>query len=249
MFDNIAFSFFGISIYWYGLVYFFGFLIAYLTLLKLDKFLKVKKEVLEEIFLYTSIFGLIGARAFHIIFYNPIFYIQNPIEIIFVNKGGMSIFGGIFIGLITIQFLCKKHKINFFKLSDLVCIILPLFLSFGRIANHLNKEIVGTITNSSFGVKYLNKDDFLRYPIVLFESFFYQIIFQINFFLYSFLKLKKGTITLIFIFSYSTIRFFLEFLKESTKIFFIINMSQIFCIIFFLYGVYLIKKSRFIKYN
>ena len=55
MFDNIAFSFFGISIYWYGLVYFFGFLIAYLTLLKLDKYSKSKKRSFRgNIFIYFN---------------------------------------------------------------------------------------------------------------------------------------------------------------------------------------------------
>ena len=246
MVSNIAFEIFGVKVFWYGIVYFFGFLISYFLFIRLDKTLKAKKEDLENLFLGVCIFGLIGGRVFHIVFYDLLYYIRNPIEIVMINKGGMSIFGGIFFGILSIRYFSKKYKLDYLKILDFVSILLPLFLSFGRIANHLNREIVGVITDK-FGVIYENKDMNLRYPVVLFESFFYQIIFGINFVLYNFFSFRKGVIFINFVLLYSIIRFFLEFLKESDKIFLNLNMSQIFCIIFLGYGIYMIFKVFKIK--
>ena len=230
--DNIAFVIFGRPIYWYGLVYFFGFLSFYIYFIHFIKIKNLSKKLCEDFIFYLILFGILGGRIFHIIFYNPIYYIENLQKIFYVWEGGMSIYGGIFFVGIYIYYFTKKHKINFFEITDKICLFFPLFLSLGRITNFLNGELIGKVSKNIFSING-------RHPVVLYESFFYFLIFIINFYLSFFTKkIKSGTITFIFIFGYSTIRFIMEFFKESDAL-----QSQIFSVIFFMVGIYLYNKK------
>jgi phosphatidylglycerol:prolipoprotein diacylglycerol transferase len=232
MIDKIALEIFGLQIYWYGVVYFLGFLISYFILMNSKKIQNIKKEVLEDIFFYIMVFGIFGGRIFQIFFYNPTYYLENPIKIFYIWEGGMSIYGGLTFSIIALYFMSKKYKFSFLKITDILVIPLILILSFGRITNFINEELLGKIITEN-----------LRHPVVLYESFCYLIIFQINFFLDTFKKLKTGSLTIIFILGYSISRFFLEFLKDTPILFIGLNKSQIFCILFFCFGLFLFFKN------
>jgi phosphatidylglycerol---prolipoprotein diacylglyceryl transferase len=232
MISNIAFTFFGVSIYWYGLVYFLGFLITYFSFIN-QKFTKLKKEELENIFLSLMIFSIIGGRFFHILFYDINYYLSNPIKIFYFWEGGMSIHGGILFGILSIYFMSKKYKFNFLKTTDFFVVFLSLFLSFGRIANHLNQEMPGIITNQKWGVVFSSIDNLKRVPISLIESLKNMFIFQILLYLSYFKKLKEGTLTVLFFVLYNGIRFFLEFFKDTQNTLWFFSTQQILCLFFF----------------
>ena len=244
MISNIAFSIFGFDIYYYGLVYFFGFLISYLIFTRLDNFLKIKKNILENVFLIILISSIFGGRVFHILFYNLSYYLENPIKFFFFREGGMSIHGGLFFGILSLYFLSKKYKFNFFKVSDILVLPLCFFISIGRIANHINQELIGKKTDFFLGTVYEKVDNFKRHPTVLYESFCYQVLFLFNFYLYFFRKVKTGTISFIFIFGYNFIRFFLEFTKDTKKVFLIFSVEQILCILFMLATIFIYYKLK-----
>ncbi len=242
MLDPIAFTIFGKPIYWYGIYYAIGFLISYFLILHLGKMQKIKKEILEDIFFYLMIFSVLGGRIFFILFYNPSYYLSNPLQIFAVWNGGMSIHGGIIGAVGTLYFFSKKYKIPFLKLTDLFAIPTALGLTLGRLANFVNQELVGKPTTSSLGIVFPLYDNQTRWPTTLFESAKNMIAFQILLYQFYFKKLKTGTITATFLIIYAYGRFAIDFLREPTTLVFGIPVGQILNMIYGTIGVYLLYK-------
>ena len=84
-----------------------------------------------------------GARLGYVIFYNPSYYLQNPFEIIYLWQGGLSFHGGLLGIVIASLVLSKSNQIDFFQLTDLICVSAPVGIFFGRIANFINGELYG----------------------------------------------------------------------------------------------------------
>ena len=235
MIEPIAISIFGISIYWYGIIYILSFCFSWWFVLKYkeDFGVSLEKEKLENIIIFSMIFGILGARLVYCLFYNPGVYLTNPIEIIRVDKGGLSIFGGLLGGVMSCFFFSKKYKVPFLKLTDLFSIPIVLCVSFGRFGNYINQELVGIVTTSFIGITFPLFDGEKRFPYQLFASLKNLIVFQILLFLKAFNFVKtKGDITYIFLILFCFGRFFLDFLRyEPSAIVFGLNLGQWFCLI------------------
>jgi phosphatidylglycerol:prolipoprotein diacylglycerol transferase len=209
------------EIRYYGIIYAFGFLIAYLYLRQNIKILRLKQEELDNLFIIILIANIIGARLFEVIFYNPVYYLSHPLEILMIWHGGLSFFGGLlgisFAGL----WFCKKHKIPFYDLADLLVLPAALALFFGRIANFINSEHYGTIADPlriKWCVVFSRIDDYCRHPSQLYESLKNLLIFGVLvFYRNHFVKSKnyiKGTIFWMFIFMYGILRFITNFYRH-----------------------------------
>lgn len=242
MINPIAISFFEIDIYWYGLSYFIGFLFTYFFILSQAKSFNIKKEILEDIFFYSVLFGLIGARIFHVLFYNFSYYLNNPIKIFYFWEGGMAIHGAGFTFLLIIYYFSKKYNINYFKITDLFLIPAGFATSIGRIANFINQELVGTITSSKIGITFPLYDNQNRWPTQLFESTKNMITFQTLLYLNYFKKLKHGTITALFLIFYNFGRFIIDFLRVHDNSLGLISMGQLLSLIFGIFGIYILIK-------
>ena len=244
MLNPVAFTVFGLDIYWYGLTYALGFLFSYLFIIKFAKEFGFKSEFIEDVFFNVMIFSVLFGRLFYVLFYNPIFYFNNFFEIIAVWHGGMSIHGGIFGVFVTLYYFSKKYKLDLFKLTDLFILPASLALAFGRLANFINQELVGKITTSSLGVIFPLYDENTRWPYQLFEGFKSLIIFEILFFIYFFKKLKTGVLTGLFLVFFSLGRFILDFLREPDILFFgVISLGQLLSLIYAIVGVIILVKS------
>lgn len=242
--DPVAISVFGINIYWYGLVYAIGFLLSYFFIQYFAKLEKIKKDDIEDIFFYFIILSVIGGRLFHIIFYNFSYYLENPIKILAVWEGGMSIHGGFLFGFLVLFYFSKKKRISLLKLTDIFSVPAALGLAFGRLANFVNQELVGKITNSSLGVIFPNYDDNTRWPTTIFEGFKNLITFNILFFILIYKKTKPGIITAWFLILYSFPRFVIDFLREPEVFILFISMSQLLSLISGFIGIYLLYYLR-----
>jgi phosphatidylglycerol:prolipoprotein diacylglycerol transferase len=240
MIDPVAFSIYGISIYWYGIFYVLGFIFAYYFIMNFASDFGFKKEKIEDIFFYTMIFSVIGGRIGFILFYSPIYYLNNPLEIFSVWNGGMSIHGGFLGTLFSLIFFSRKEKLNLLKLTDLFSIPTFLGLAFGRLANFINQELVGKITTSNFGVVFPLYDENKRWPSTIFEGFKNLIGFQILLYLHFFKQLKGGILTAYFLIIYNFGRFFINFIREPTLSLGIISMGQLLCLIFGFAGIILL---------
>ena len=115
---------------------------------------------------------IIGGRVGYVLFYQTSYFLTNPIYILKIWTGGMSFHGGLIGIIISIYFFCRKNNVQFFYLADLVSIAAPIGLFFGRIANFINNELYGKVTNFPFAVIYPEIDFQSRHPSQLYEAFF-----------------------------------------------------------------------------
>lgn len=221
------------SVSWYSIMYLIAFFVVYLLLkhrIKKGEWeLKIENQNLKPLnliidFLIYSFAGLlIGARLGEILFYNPEYYIQNPLATIspfdpstheFIGIYGMSYHGGL-IGVLAATFIfIKRRRVNFWDLSDFVVPAIPAGYFFGRIGNFINNELYGKITGKSWGMYF--KDDLLnlRHPSQLYEAFLEGVILFIILWKIRNKKMFKGYFLPIYLVGYAIFRFISEFFRE-----------------------------------
>lgn len=216
--DPVLFGIGPFEIRWYGLIYALSFVLVYLWLRRAAK----KNEVAlsnedVDLFILWSVIGVIvGARLFEVLFYEPGYYFSNLWRIFAVWEGGLSFHGGLVGEIIVMLLFARKKKIRFLLLSDLVVVPAALTQAFGRIANFINGELPGRITDVVWAVKFQAYEGF-RHPTQLYESAYNFLSFFILYPIRS-SRLGSGMLTGMFLVLYSTLRFFVEFLKDQTEI-------------------------------
>ncbi len=245
--DPVLVNFLGFEIRYYGLVYALGFLFVLWIVPKLASIEKIRSlndESIQGLLFWIMVSGVIFGRLFHVFAFEPSFYLNNPSEIPAIWHGGMSIHGGIFGAVFAALIFCKKRKINFYKAADLIVLPLPIVLAFGRIANFINGELVGTVTNLPWCVKFPYYEG-CRHPVVLYESLKNLVIAGFLAFLFDkrrILKYNHGTLFWSFLGSYSLLRFFVQFLRTEDKILFNLDIAQYFSIFLFIVSVIMILR-------
>ena len=239
--NPVILSVFGLEIRYYGLVYVLGFLLALFILMKQREKLKLTKDEIYDYVFYLIIFTVIGARLFEIIFYEPLFYFSNPLEMLMIWEGGLSFHGALLGVIIWTYIFTKKKKLHFYDISDILVIPAAFMLFLGRIANFINGELVGKITNLPWGVKFQDYEGF-RHPTQIYESLKNLFIFFVLIFLKN-KNLKKGTLTWLFVLMYGILRFFIEFLKEQSSFIFGIPVTQVLSILMIIIALYFLLKK------
>ena len=249
-FDPVAFNFFALEIRWYSLSYIFGIILAWVYckrfLIKDERELKLFDDLIS--FLIIGI--IVGGRLGYVIFYNPIYYLKNPIEILMLWNGGMSFHGGT-LGVIFATYLfSKKNKNNSFIFLDLIAMSAPIGIFLGRIANFINSELYGRQTDFLLSVKFERVDDLHRHPSQIYEAFFEGIVLFIfmNFFFRKYLYKSPGVISSLFLVFYSIFRFLIEYTREPDShlgfVFLNLTQGQIISVLFFIIGLILFYKKN-----
>ena len=248
-FDPVAFSLFSLEFRWYSLSYIFGILTGWV----LSKRIFIKDDNLKEKFddyITFIILGIIiGGRLGYVIFYNLDYYSKNIFEIFQIWNGGMSFHGGL-LGVIAVSILfAKKHSHNPYIYLDVVSLVAPIGIFFGRIANFINSELYGKETTLPWGVKFEKIDEIYRHPSQLYEAFFEGLLLFLIliFFQKSFSSKNPGFISGIFLVFYSAFRFLIEFFRIPDEqlgyILLNLSMGQILCLAFFIFGSFLTLKK------
>jgi phosphatidylglycerol---prolipoprotein diacylglyceryl transferase len=243
-----------LEIRYYGLVYAIGLIFLYFYLIYITKKKEIpnfKEKDVENFLVGLMILLLVGARIFHVFIYNWQYYLSKPGEILLFWRGGLSFHGGLLFATIWIYYFAHKKKIDFLRITDALVIPIALILSLGRIANFINSELVGIITNSRFGVKFPGYEGF-RHPTQLYESIknfsIFIVLIAVSFIRTKvFKKYLPGLLTVIFLISYGIFRFLIEFLKETNQTY-SRTTGQILSILVVLAGItiniYINKKSK-----
>lgn len=212
-----------LEIRYYSLAYILGFLLAYWLLWKAaDKKLieNLTKKGVDDLVVYLILGVIIGGRLFHFVFYNPSAFWTNPLEILYIWHGGMAFHGGLIGVLFAYWLFMRKHKVKFYPVADLVVLPLAIALCLGRIANFINGELWGTMTNSNFCIDYSQNQymshtpEGCRHPSQLYESVKNLAIFFILLFMYKKEKVKDGVVFWSFILLYGVLRFIVNFWRD-----------------------------------
>jgi len=217
--DPVILSLGAFEIRWYSIAYVLAFVIGSFLIKKLNhtSLKQLTSQQIDNFFIWAIIGVIVGGRLGYVLFYQFNLFLNEPLYVFKIWTGGMSFHGGL-VGMICSIFLfSNKNKINFFYLSDLICIVAPIGLFFGRIANFINTELYGRTTNFAFAMIYPTIDNIPRHPSQLYEALFEGIVLFLILFLYFNIKQKNlitGKISGLFLLFYSIFRFMIENLRE-----------------------------------
>ena len=147
------------SIRWYGVLFACSFLLGYFVLSKIFAREKMLPKHVDRLTIYIFIGTIVGLRLGHCLFYEPAYYLSNPLEILKVWKGGLASHGAAIGILIALYLFARKTKKKYLWLLDRVVIIVVLVGAFIRIGNLMNSEIVGAETSNSHAFLFVNEFD------------------------------------------------------------------------------------------
>lgn len=245
--NPIALSFGSISIYWYG-IFFAAAILAGLEFMKWV-FRQEGRDLalLDSMFLYIVVGIVVGARLGHCLFYDPAFYLANPLKILAIWEGGLASHGGGLGVIIALYLYVKKYKMSYLWLLDRVAIPTALFGFFVRLGNFMNSEIVGHETELPWAIIFTKIDNLARHPTQLYEAFAYLVIFLILVFVYKSArqKLGRGFIFGLFLTLLFSARFVIEFVKEKQEAYTtdLLSTGQMLSLPFLLLGLLLVVMS------
>ena len=225
-------SFGNVHIAWYGLLFaagfFFGYHIMRWIFISEGKSLKS----LDKIFIYMVLGAVLGARLGHCLFYDPIFYLSNPLEILKIWQGGLASHGGT-VGMLIAMYVYAKQTsdISFYWILDRMTLPVSLGSFFIRSGNFFNSEIIGIPTTVPWAIIFSRVDDVPRHPAQLYEAAVYFSLFVVLFFIYRKQgeRLKSGFMMGLLMVVIFGSRFFIEFFKipqESFEPILNLNMGQ-----------------------
>ena len=239
-FDPVAIEIFSLEIRWYSLAYIMGILIGWYLAKKFFINNNIYNKF-DDYITYVIIGLILGGRFGYVLFYNLNFYINNPFDILKLWQGGMSFHGGVLGIIIASIIFAKKNDDNIFEYLDVVALVSPIGIFFGRISNFINSELYGSITNVPWAVKFIKIDNLPRHPSQLYEALLEGLVlFLILIYFQKKFSNKPGLISGLFLIFYSIFRFFVEFYRVPDEqlglIFLNLSMGQVISLIFILTG-------------
>ena len=174
--DPVAFTVFGKSIYWYGIIIAAGFLLAVLYMMHRAKDFGITQDDVLDMVLWAVPIGVICARAYYCIFYWEL-YRDDPISVLYIWEGGLAIYGGIIGGALTLLVVAKVKKIPATVLLDLAAMAVIIGQFCGRWGNFMNREAHGAVTDCflKMGLVEANGEVVYYHHTLLYVSFWIMI--------------------------------------------------------------------------
>jgi phosphatidylglycerol:prolipoprotein diacylglycerol transferase len=209
-----------LAIRWYGLMYLLGFAL-FLLLGKLrakDPWREMTSRDVDDLLFMGMIGVIVGGRLGHVIFYGPpSYYLQHPLEIFAVWKGGMASHGGIIGVIVAMAWFARSRGKSFLKVADFVVPLVPLGLGAGRIGNFINGELWGRVADPSlpWAVIFPGAGDNLpRHPSQLYQFALEGVALFAILWLYSRKPRIAGTVGSLWLIAYGVLRIIGEMFKE-----------------------------------
>ena len=250
--NPVLFEFGSLRIFWYGLLFATPILLGTQLMKWIFAREGKKADLVDSGFTYAFIGIVVGARLGHCLFYDPSYYLANPMKIFAVWEGGLASHGGGLGVIIALYLFVKKYKLNFLWLLDRMTIPTIIFAFFVRMGNLMNSEILGRATDVPWAIVFARVDNVPRHPAQLYEAISYFFIFLLLFSVYKFSKnLKQGFLFGVFLTLVFTARLLIEFVKERQASYgsdFFLNTGQMLSLPFLIIGlgliVYSMRQSR-----
>ena len=217
--DPVAFAIGPLSVRWYGIAYVAGFLFSALIIWRLAKRWKLNfdEDALLTIVCCIVVGVILGARLGYCLVYGNVNYLEQPLELLAFNHGGMSFHGGLVGAVIGGIVASRLVHMPFASLADMCAIAAPVGLFFGRCANFVNGELWGAVTDLPWGVVFGGTAGSLpRHPSQLYEALLEGVLL---FCLLIVLSRKvpprpRGTFIGVFLLFYGVARFLIEFVRQ-----------------------------------
>jgi len=255
--DPVIFSIGPLDIRWYSLAYIAGILIGLEYFKWIDKKFEIfnlNTKQIDTALTYIIIGVILGGRLGYVILYEPYMFINDPINVLNTLQGGMSFHGGLIGYCLACYIFCRSNKINLIKFVDISSCLVSFAIFFGRIANFINSELYGRVTDVPWGVIFPNGGPLPRHPSQIYEAISEGIILLLlqNFWLFRKKFKHPGFLSASFAIFYGVSRIVVEFFREpDAHIGYIYNyfsIGQIYSAIMVAIGLCLYVYSRKSKF-
>lgn len=219
--DPVFFSLGPVSVRWYGLMYLAAFLGAwFLGSRRAGRpGAPLNREQFGDLLAWGVAGVVLGARLGYVLFYKPLDYLSNPLEIFALWHGGMSFHGGL-LGVILVLWLSgRRYKCGFLALADFAAPLGPQGLFFGRIGNFINGELWGRVTDAPWGMAFPGYEagPYPRHPSQLYEAGLEGLLLFIILWRFSARPRPVGAVSGLFVLGYGVFRFSVEFFREPDR--------------------------------
>ncbi|MSQ18977.1 MAG: prolipoprotein diacylglyceryl transferase [Betaproteobacteria bacterium] len=218
-FDPIALQIGPIAIRWYGLMYLIGFAAFFFLARRRSRtqpWSGATYQLVDDMLFYGVLGVILGGRLGYVLFYKPLHFLGNPLDIIKVWEGGMSFHGGFLGVLVAALLVARNHKIHWLALTDFIVPMVPIGLATGRIGNFINAELYGRVTDVAWGMVFrvAGAGNLPRHPSQLYQFALEGVTLFIVLWMFSMKQRPTGAVSGLFLISYGVCRFVVEFYRE-----------------------------------
>lgn len=252
--DPIALQIGPLAIHWYALAYVAGIILGYYYVGWLDRRQPKRfftEKARDDLIFYAVLGVLLGGRIGYILFYNLPFFLSNPAEILKIWQGGMSFHGGLLGVFVAYWLFARKYKLSWLHIMDYLAAATPIGLFLGRIANFINGELFGRVTDAPLGMVFPEGGPLPRHPSQLYEAGLEGLVlFVLLFVVCVFTKALRytGLVGGLFLAGYGIARFTVEFFREPDAqlgfLAFGATMGQLLCLPMIAFGLWLVATAR-----
>ena len=254
--DPIALELGPLAIRWYSLAYVAGILLGWRYGMRLADRTPdvanggVDRSHVDDFILWATLGVILGGRLGYVLFYKPVYFLHNPLEIPAMWNGGMSFHGGTIGVVLAIWWFSRRRKIAFLTFSDIVTATVPIGLFFGRLANFINGELYGRTSDVPWAMVFPHGGPDPRHPSQLYEAGLEGLVLfiVIAVMIYGYQGLKRpGLITGTFLAGYAIARFLVEYVREPDAhlgtLYGIATMGQLLSLPLAAFGFWLILRA------
>ena len=234
---------------WYGVLWAVGLILSQVMMSYIYKREGRTEGEVDTMTLYLIFGTLLGARLGHVLFYDPVYYLQHPLSILAVWEGGLASHGGGLGILISAYLFSRKTNVSYLWILDRLSIVAALTGCFIRLGNLMNSEMVGIPTNVPWAFIFIQIDNLPRHPAQLYEAIYCLFLFVGLFIVWHRYKdrMKVGTLVGWFLIILFSLRFADEFLKIDQVAFeahMPLNMGQLLSLPFILAGILILLINK-----
>ena len=248
-----------VEIRWYALAYIGGLPCAWGFVRRLVRSRPAGSRLMDDravddLLFWATLGVIVGGRLGYAIFYKPGFYLENPERVLALWQGGMAFHGGLIGVVLAIVLFCRKRRIDMFSVGDLAASAVPLGLLLGRLANFVNGELWGRVSDVSWAMVFPGGGPLPRHPSQLYEAFLEGLLLLVVINLWrrrTGALDRPGELAGLFCAGYGLARFVVEyfrqpdaFLPDSGFLFGFVTMGQLLSLPLVALGVWLILRAR-----
>lgn len=208
-----------LGIRWYSMAYLVGIVLGWVQVVRMVKKynLGLSKTQIEDMVFYVTLGVILGGRMGYVLFYGEKVFSGHWLEVFAIWKGGMSFHGGALGVIAALWLFARKYKLAFLKLTDLAVLVVPIGLFLGRLANFVNDELWGRVSDVPWAVRFPSGGYLPRHPSQLYEAFLEGVV------MYAVLNLlwrhagvreRQGLVSGLFVLMYGLFRIAVEQFRE-----------------------------------
>ena len=204
-----------VAIHWYGIMYLFGFLMAWLLgAYRARQSQGVwTQDMISDAVVYGALGVIVGGRVGYMVFYDLPRLMHQPLALFQVWQGGMSFHGGLLGVIVAMLLLARRYHKHVVDVTDFIAPLVPIGLFAGRIGNFINGELWGKVTSVPWAMVFPTGGPYPRHPSQLYEALLEGVVLFCILWWYSTRVRPRFAVSALFLVCYGSFRFVIEFVR------------------------------------